>query len=171
MPFRSFRGGRRRSMPRPVINSFKMVVNTAPASVTASTQVNAISLGTDLVAKGQATATAVAVPTGSQIKFFEIQHALGNLATTAAFIHGSIQLLHDGQSLVGPDVVGGSKRRNQVMHQWLYQVGENQSNSRTTKFKVPAKFQRVREGDAWQYVWKNSQTVSSAVQIIYKIYT
>ncbi len=156
--------------PRQVIQSFKKVLNIAPASVTAGTNVVALSLGTDSVAAGQTTTTDNAVPTGSIIKFFEIQHALGNLASTACFIHMAIELLHDGQSLVSPNVIGGNKRRNQVFHQALYQVGLDQSNTRTYKFKVPKKYQRVREGDAWQFIWLNSETVSSAVQVIFKFY-
>ncbi len=157
-------------MPRTVVQSFKKVINQAPASITAGLQVIPISLGIDNVTVGQTSAIDVNVPTGAVIKYIEIQHALGNLAATACFIHASIQQIHDGQSVVGPDVVGGNPRRNQVFHQALYQVGDAQSNTRVYRFKVPKKFQRVREGDVWQMVWRNSETVSSAAQVIYKFY-
>ncbi len=160
----------RRSGPAVVIQSFKKVINIAPASVAAGTSVVAISLGTDSVAAGQTSPTDNAVPTGSVIKYFEIQHALANLAAVGAHIHTAIELLHSGQSLIGPDVVGGNPKRNQVFNQRLYQIGENQSDSKVFRFKIPKKFQRVREGDAWQFIWKNSNTVSAATQVIYKFY-
>ncbi len=155
---------------RPIVNSFKKVINIAPASVTAGVNVHSISLGKDDISGKQTTAIDSEVPTGAVIKFIEIQHALANLAAAGAHIHVAVQRIHASQSIVNPDVVGGNDQRNQVFIQRLYQVGQNQSDSKVYRFKIPKKFQRVRAGDSWQFVWKNTNTVSSALQAIYKFY-
>ncbi len=170
MRFRGYRGSRRSNGPRQVVQSFKKVINHAPASFTAGTNVYALTLGTDSTAAGQTGPTDTAVPTGAVIKYIEIQLALANLGTGAGFIHVAIEQLHDGQSIVAPNVVGGNPRRNQVFFQRLYNVGADQSFYATFKLKIPKKYQRVREGDNWQFVWINGATMSASLQAIYKFY-
>ncbi len=152
------------------MQSFKKVINIAPASVAATTSVISLSLGADAVAAGQTSAIDSVVPTGAIIKYMEIKMSMVNIAATGGFIHVAIQRIHSGQSIVGSDVVGGDDQRNQVHMQRLFSAGESQNTDQLFKFKIPKAYQRVRAGDSWQFVWKNSQTVSVTTQIIYKFY-
>ncbi len=171
MRFRGYRGSRRHSTGiRQVIQSFKKVINFAPASFTTGSSNLFLTSGKDSIAAGQTSALDVDVPTGSVIRYIEIQFSLGNLAAAAAFIHVAIQKTHGSQTAVVANVVGGNPQRNQVFHQALYQVGESQSNSRVFRFKIPKREQRVREGDSWIMNWNTSETVSMSAQVIYKFY-
>ncbi len=167
---RGFRGSRRRNGPRAVVQSYKKVINIAPASLTTARIEDVISNGKDSVAAGQTSPTDADVPTGALIKFIEIQFSQANLVAVAMFTNWSIMQLHSEQTAVGPNVVGGSARRNQVFRQGLYMLGQNQNNNRTIRFKVPPKFQRVREGDSWRFVHISDQVSSASTQIIYKFY-
>lgn len=157
---------------RPVIQSYKKVLNEGPVSAPADINVFNISEGEDSVAAGQTGPADVSVPTGSVMKYFELQHAVGNTGTTndVAFVHVSIQHLHKDQSIVDPAAVGGNKKRNQVMFQQLFQIGLDESNNRTYKYKIPKSFQRVREGDTWIFVFRTDSVLTSAIQCIYKFY-
>ncbi len=166
---RHFRGSRRRTIS-PVTQSFKKVLNEAPASVSAGTNVFTLVNGVDSIPAGQTTVTDAQVPTGSQVRFIEIQHAVGNLAESAAFVHVAIEMILADQSVIPANTVGGSNKRNQVFLQAMFQMGHDQSNSRTYKFKIPRKYWRIREGMTWQFIWTNDATVSSAIQAIYKFY-
>ncbi len=163
--------GRRSSMPRAVIQSFKKVINHAPASRTATT-IHAfnISFGVDSVAAGQTSVTDVNVPTGSIIKFAEIQYNISQLVTQAAYFWATVQRTHVGQFPISGRLVGGSSQRNQVMRQLQLVVGKDQNSNHVWKFKVPKKFQRVREGDAWIFTLESDVVHNSAVQHIYKFY-
>ncbi len=167
--FRSFRGSRRRSIA-PVIQSYKKVLNQAPVSRAAGTFTTSLAVGQDSVAAGQTSVSDSNVPTGAIIKYIEITHACGNAGTAPAFVWTAIQYILDGQSIIVPDVVGGNPRRNQVLHQTMFQIGPDQSNVRTYKFKIPKQFQRIREGMSWQFVRVFDVTTSEAVQTIYKFY-
>ena len=170
MPYRRFR--RRSTLPRArqVIQSYKKVINHAPASRTTGKQAFGISTGVDSVAAGQTSATDTQVPTGSVIKFIEIQFSVSNLVSVSMFQWIAIQQLRSGQSSIAPNVVGGDPQRNQVHFQKMIQVGKDQNSNMTIRFKVPKKFQRVREGDIWEFTTIADQVSSSAVQIIYKFY-
>lgn len=173
MPYRSYRGSRRRngSMPRTVVQSFKKVINIAPASEAAGAQAQNISIGTDSVAAGQTTAVDAAVPTGAVIKSITIQASYANLVAVASFTHWSIQRLHSGQATNVPaNAVGGNPQRNQVMKQGLVSIGKEQNRDIRITFKVPAKYGRVREGDFWQFVTFNSAITTAVYQFIYKFY-
>ncbi len=168
---RGYRGSRSRSgRPRPVIQSFKKVLNILPASFTAGFQSIFLVQGVDSVAVGQLSNTDAQVPTGAMVKFIEIQFCVANLVAVACYINCTIQLRHSGQTAQDPDTIGGNKQRNQVFHQDLYTVGLNQNSTHKFKFKIPKKFQRVREGDDWLLTWKNSASVNQSAQIIYKFY-
>ncbi len=161
----------RRSGMAPVIQSFKKVLNFAPASRAAGANITAsISVGQDSVAAGQISTNDPNVPTGSIIKFFEIQWSLGNLTDGNNFLHCTIQRTHSGQSTIAANVVGGSPQRNQVFMQRSFQLGDRQSGSRTYRFKVPKKFQRVREGDAWFFTRTGNAVYTDALQVIFKFY-
>ncbi len=155
----------------PVIQSYKKVLNFAPISrVSGTTFSDNMSLGVDSVPAGQTSVTDPNVPTGSVIKFIEIQWALGNVSGGNNFFHVAIEQVHTGQGSLAPDVVGGDPQRNQIFYQSLFQIGTDQNGSRTYRFKVPKKFQRVRDGDSWRFVRKGSATFTESIQIIYKFY-
>ncbi len=167
MPFHRTRA---RSI-RPVIQSFKKVINHAGASRAASTDIiYPLSNGVDSVAAGQSSPTDVDVPTGSIIKGFIIQYSSMNLVGVSIFSNWCIQLVHSGQSLVSPILVGGNPRRNQVFKQGLMAIGDNQNSNMRLMFKIPKGFQRVREGDKWQLAVNSDGVLAAAAQIIYKFY-
>ncbi len=157
-------------MPRAVIQSFKKVINEAPASTAAGSRNIIFVTGVDSVAAGQTGPGDSGVPTGSVIRFVEIQISLGQIVGGSVFVHYSLQLLRSGQSAVASNVIGGSNRRNQVMHQNMYQLGINQNFNRTLKMKIPRMFQRIREGDLWLLEVTTGNTLTQAFQIIYKFY-
>lgn len=163
---------RRSRMPRPrqVIQSFKKVINQAPASVAAGSNVYQIAQGVDSVAAGQTSAVDVNVPTGSIIKNITIQFSLANLVSIATFAHVAIVHLRSGQSAPAANVVGGDPRRNQVHYQNLYSIGKDQNRDIKINFKIPAKFQRVREDDQWVFVITTNQITTQVSQYIYKFY-
>ncbi len=166
-----FRGGRRRSsMARPVIQSYKKIIKIAPASYTAGFQNQIFLTGVDSIAAGQTGPTDGNVPTGSIIKYVEIQMLVANLAAAAGFINASIQYTLSGQSFINPELMGGHNQRNQCLHMDLFAVGEGQNSTHKFRFKVPKKFQRVREGTKWSMTWANNTTVTNASQMIYKFY-
>ncbi len=108
----------------PVIQSFKKVITEAPASRLSGTNITTIlSTGVDSVAAGQVSVTDGNVPTGSVIKFFEIQWAMGNLSGGSLFMSVAIQLVHTSQGIVDPRLVGGSPQRNQIFFQSSFQIG------------------------------------------------
>ena len=154
-----------------VIQSYKKVINHAPASVAASTSSNYdASIGVDSVAAGQTSAIDTDVPTGAVIKYIEWQIAIQNLVNVAAFCWLTVQRLDTGQTVVNPQVVGGNPLRNQVFHQELFCVGQNQNVNRKIKFKVPKKFQRVKDGSEWLVRLQVDQISTQAAQVIYKFY-
>lgn len=165
-----YRRGRRRTVRAPV-QSFKKVINIAPASVgAAANNVTVIATGVDSVAAGQTSAIDSNVPTGSIIKYIEVHFNAQNLVNVAAFMHIAFQYLENGQSVVSPNVVGGSPQRNQVLRQDMFSVGQNQNVNRVYRFMIPKKFQRVREGRSWRFVSQCDQISTQVTQCIYKFY-
>ncbi len=69
-----------------------------------------------------------------------------------------------------PTTVGGDTARNQVIHQSKYAIGPDSNGSRVYRFKIPKKFQRIREGRRWTFTWRTSATVTSSIMSIYKVY-
>ncbi len=145
-------------------------MNYASASFSAGFQQEQLAVGTDAIAPKQDNATDAQVPTGCIIKYFEIQFAVNNSVATPVYINCSIQFQLQSQTAVDPDLVGGNARRNQVLHQELFSVGQDQNSTHKFKFKVPKRFQRVKEGMQWLLVWSNSATVNREAQCIYKMY-
>ncbi len=166
-----FRRARRRTRPMgQVVQSYKKVLNFAPVSQGAGSRNIIFTIGQDSVAAGQTTPTDANIPTGAVVKFVEIQMSLGQIVGGAVFAHCSIQQIRSGQSSIPSNIIGGNPQRNQVFHQFMYQLGINQNFNRTIKFKVPGRFQRVREGDFWVFEITTSNTLTQAFQIIYKFY-
>ncbi len=167
---RGFRGTRRRGI-RPIIKSFKKVLFNVNASFGAGFQTEFIAQGIDGVAPGQSSVNDPVVPTGSVIKYVEVQFAANNSVATPVYLNCTLQYKLSGQAFIDPNAVGGNQQRNQVMHQDLFAVAQNQNSTHKFKFKIPKGFQRLREGMQWGLVWANSATVNREVQIIYKFYS
>ncbi len=171
MPYRGYRGFRKRNgRPRQVIQSYKKVLNDAPiSSAGGTTKQFTLVTGQDGIAQTGAP-TDNNVSTGSIIKNITIQAGFANLANTAGFVHVAIMQLNSEQTNINPDTVGGDSRRNQVFYQRLFSVSQGTSVNLNINFKIPKRFQRVREATVWRFLWKNSETMSYAGQAIYKTY-
>ncbi len=156
--------------PRAVIQSYKKVLNFAPSSKGAGNTFDLMAVGVDSIAAGQTGPTDANVPTGCVLKYIEIQTCLANLAAGAVFFHFIIQRTHAGQGALGGNGVGGTAQRNQVFFQKMVVIGFNQNGNFTFRFKIPRKFQRVREGDTWSFGTTSGGTHTSGTQIIYKFY-
>jgi len=140
------------------------------ASFTAGFQTEQLVLGVDSVAAGQTSATDAGVPTGSIVKFIEVQFAVNNSVATPCYLNCTLQHVQSQQTALDPRLVGGNTRRNNVFHMDLFSVGQDQNSTHKFKFKIPKGFQRVKEGTSWELVWSNSATVNRELQVIYKFY-
>ncbi len=127
-----------------------------------------MSAGVDSVAAGQTSVTDGGVPTGSVILGFDIQISMQNLVNIAAFVWVTVQRLDSGQAAVDAQAVGGDPQRNQVHLQLQRSLGQNQNRDFVVPFKVPKRFQRVKEGSVWVVTVKCDAIRTEAVQIIYK---
>lgn len=167
---RGSRGYRRKPTMRPVIQSYKKVLHFVNASFSAGFQSERIVIGVDSVAAGQLSNTDSQVPTGSVIKYMEVQFAVHNSVETPCFINCTLQYTLPGQTALDPNTVGGNNQRNQVLHMDLFSVGALQNSTHKFKQKIPKGMQRIREGTSWFITWRNSATVNREVQMIYKFY-
>ncbi len=161
---------RRRSMGS-ITQSFKKVLNGAPTSRAAGAKIQFILVeGVDSTAAGQTTPTDAKVPTGSIVKYIEIQYAWSNLVSISEFHHWTLQLAYSNQSFIAANVVGGDNQRNQVYHQNMRILGKDQNGNLTLKWKIPKPIQRVREGQFLALVYEGSAVYTDAIQAIYKFY-
>ncbi len=171
MRYRSYRGSRRRSSLGNVVKSFKKVLNVIPASYTSGFTNVILTTGVDAISPGQLSITDQNIPTGSVVKYIEIQFAAVNLTATAGILGFALQYFLAGQTPIDPSAVGGHPQRNQVLHQACIAAGDNQNVNRTFKFKIPKKFQRTKEGMGFAFSWSTNVTVTAAIQVIYKLYS
>ncbi len=156
---------------RPVIKSYKKVLNFAGASHAGATDILfPLSEGVDSISAGQSTVVDGTIPTGSVLKFIELQYTAGNLSAVFNTLNFIIQQLQDGQTGSSPITIGGDKKRNQVHLQGAWSIGEGQNSTHVIRFKIPKRFQRVREGDKWFFIVRGSATFSDQLQVIYKFY-
>ncbi len=167
---RGSRGMRRRSGPRPVIQSFKKVIFFIDASFGAGFTNDVIATGADSIAAGQTSSTDTVVSTGSILKYFEIQFACINPADAVIFVNCTIQYRLANQAFIDPNLMGGSNQRNQCLHMDLFSVGHDQNSTHKFKFKIPKQFQRMREGMVWSLTWRTNGIVNRQAQMIYKFY-
>ncbi len=154
----------------PVIQSYKKVLNFLEASFSPGSNNIFLSQGRDSLAAGQTSNTDGEVPTGAIIKYIEIQFVVANNGANGAFINTAIQYKLEGQSAILATQVGGDGQRNQVLHQSMFLVGGSQNSAHIFRFKVPKKFQRVREKMDWVFSWTNTASVQMSTQVIYKFY-
>lgn len=163
-----YRRRRRRSMStRPVLQTYKQVVNIAPASVGAGVQTPEVITNVVDNYTGPSVAN-TEVPTGAIIEGFDIQISLSNLVSISSFVWITIQQLRSGQSTIDNQFVGGNPQRNQVFLQLQRSLGKDQNRDIVIPFKIPKKFQRCREGDSWRVCIKCDTIRTQATQIIYK---
>lgn len=169
--FRSYRGSRRRSMPRSTTRSVKYIVVAGPNTEGAGLAgVAVMAIGTDNATAGQTGVTDTAVPVGAKIASFEIFMPKVNLeAATANFITWSIQRTQTGQAVVNPRTAAGNPLRRNILLTGMLGLGAGQNNNLHVKFKVPPKYQRIGDGDVWNIVTENFLAVSTDYYIIYKV--
>lgn len=152
-----------------VIQSYKQIKQNAPASHAAATRIDrAVVDGVDNYTGPSANNKEV--PTGAKIEKIEFQLCLQNLVNVASFAWISIQHLRSGQSTIDPRAAGGNPQRNQIHLQLHRCIGQNQNVNITIPFKVPKKYQRVREGDQWVLTYESDTIFTSSLQTIYKFY-
>ncbi len=169
MYHRGFRGSRRKSISRLLIKTFKKVLKYAPASFGAGFNNQVLTTGLDGYAVAQTTATDGNVPVGARLEYFEVQFCVSNVVSAPCYINCTLQYILSGQTAINPDIVGGDPQRNQVLHMDLFTVGADQNSTHKFKFKIPQKYQRVREGMQWIMTWSNNVSVNQSSQIIYKV--
>jgi len=163
---------RRRSRPRMIQRTYKKVLNFAPISRPAATQIDFIAVtGTDAISPGQTTVTDATVPTGSIVEKITWQYSEVNLLAAANFTNIAVQYTVAGQTAIDPRVVGGNPQRNQVLFQNLWTAGQGQNSNHKIEFNVPRKFQRVREGMIWTLSVISGGVKTDACQVIYTLKT
>ena len=164
---------RRRRMsrsPRIIQRTYKKVLNFAPTSRPAATQIDFIATtGIDNASVGQLSATDPLVPTGAIVEYIEIQYSEVNLLAAANFTNIAIQYTLSGQTPIDPRLIGGNPQRNQVIFQNLWSAGLSQNSNHKIKVRIPKKFQRVKEGMIWQLSVISGGVKTDACQIIYTI--
>ncbi len=159
--------GRRSSRPRG--RTYKKVLNFLEATFAAGSRQEIIASGVDGVAIGQTTNTDPNVPTGCKIKYIEVQFSASNVTAGADFLNCAFQYVYAGQSFVTPDAVGGNAQRNQVINQQLFSIGTDQNSTHVFRYKIPPRFQRMREGQVWLFTWGNTASTGRVMQVIYKV--
>ncbi len=159
----------RRSRPRSVIRTAKYIVVSGPTAEAGGTQVISMVLGADNAVLGQTGVTDVTVPVGARIEKIEIFMPKINLGAVSNFCTWSVQRTVSGQSVISPILAGGSPLRKNIILTGCVGMGENQNNSLHIKFRIPKRFQRVGDADAWQIVNNNSSVMTSFYYIIYTV--
>ncbi len=126
--------------------------------------------GADNATLGQTGVADFTVPVGAKITSFEIFMPKVNLDTTANFITWTIQRTVSGQAVVNPLTAGGNPLRKNIILTGMLGLGDRQNSSLHIKFRVPKRFQRIGDGDAWSIVTENTTAVSAQYMIIYKVF-
>ncbi len=168
--FHGGRGRRRRPSMQPVIRSYKKIIDLVSASYTTGFSNFPMALGTDSVSAGQTSGVDVAVPTGCILKYIELKFVINNAVAAPIFINTSTMMVLAGQSAIDPRAVGGVGSRNQVIHQDLFGIGQDQNFTRTMKIRIPKRFQRMKEVMSWVFSWSTDGSVQFAAKAIYKFY-
>ncbi len=161
---------RRMRMQMPLRKTYKKVLNFAGESHAASAKIDRfMAVGVDSIAIGQTGPTDANVPTGSRITSILIKLAASNVISIQSFMHITVQHLHSGQGTISPLVVGGNPQRNQVHHQDLRNMSVQSNFNYSYLFRIPKKYQRMREGDSWSFTYACDQIWTDVSQIIYTV--
>ncbi len=164
---------RARRMAASYPKTFKKVLNFAPAGRASSVKIDFLMVqGTDGASPGQTGPVDALVPTGSIVEFIDIYYCAANLAAVALFHTVSIQnLIANQAATLDPRVVGGATQRNQVHHQEIRSIGENQNATFHYRFKVPKSLRRVKDDSKWLLTVIGNNAWTDVCQVIYKIKT
>ncbi len=159
----------RRRTARPLVRYYKKVLDFAPVANAAGRIDHVLVKGVDSITMGQTGPIDADVPTGSRITEIHVNFMASNIVGGSLFQYISMQYKLVLQTFIDPRVVGGNAQRNQVLYQDAYSIGINQNANRVFKFRIPPKFQRVKESMQWALVTNGTNTVTNAVQVIYKV--
>ncbi len=151
------------------IQSYKQVSVDGPASRAAATNIlHGILTGVDNYTGPSAANNEV--PTGAKVMSVLVMATFSNLVLISALLHLHIQFFRTGTPVVTPGAVGGSSSRNTIVSTKMFFIGQNQNTSLVFLVKIPKIFQRIREGDTWNIVYRADAVFASATQVIYKFY-
>ncbi len=157
--------------PRGSTRSAKYIVQIAGASESPGLTAAVMIVGKDNTTLGQASVTDTDVPVGSKVTVIDIFMPKVNLgAATANFIHWTLQRTQTGQAVINPISAGGNPLRTNILLSGVMGLGAGQNNSLHIRYKVPKRFQRIRDGDVWNLVNNNGLAVSAIYQFIYKVF-
>ncbi len=146
-------------------------MEVAGASEAAGLQAHTMASGKDLGVLGQTGVTDAEVPVGAKIVLFDIRMPKVNLgAGTANFIHWSIQRTEVGQAIQNPITAGGDPKRTNILLSGVIGLGAGQNNSLHIRYKVPKRYQRIKDGNVWSLVMNNGLAVSAIYEIVYKVF-
>ncbi len=169
VPFHYRTNRRRRRVGLNPIQSYKQVTVDGPASRAASTNIiHTIMTGVDNYSGP--TANNLEVPTGAKIFSVLVLMSFSQLVSVASILQFTFQCLRAGQVQVTPAVQGGDPNRNNVVHTMQKVLGKDQNHNYSVLIKIPRGCQRVREGDAFQLVYRADTVFASVTQAIYKFY-
>ncbi len=170
--FRGSRGSRRSSgLPQGSTRSVKYIVEIGGATEATGTTVATLAQGVDNTTLGQTGVTDTLIPVGSKITLFDIRMPKVNKAAgTANFVHWSLQRTVSGQGVINPASAGGNPLRKNIMLSGVLGLGPGQNNSGHIRYRVPKRFQRIGDGDAWTLVNNNLLVVDTAYEFVYKVF-
>ncbi len=164
---RRYTRGRRASLNP--IQSYKQVSVDGPASrAAATTIVHTILGGTDDYSGP--TGSNSEVPTGAKVMRLLIFAAFTNLVSVSSLLHFNLVCLRSGMTPPTPGAVGGNPTRNTVLMTQMKFLGKDQNSNFMWSVKIPNIYQRIREGDLWQIIYRADAVFASATQVIYKFY-
>ncbi len=153
---------------QPII-SYKQISVDGPASRSAATNiVHTFVDGVDNYSGP--TGTNAAVPTGSKINSILIMACFTNLVSLSSLLHFNVQLRRSGITNPTPGAIGGAPTRNTIIFTAMKFLGKDQNSNFQWLLKIPKIFQRIREGDAWDLLYRTDTVFASATQVIYKYY-
>jgi len=168
VPFHRNTNRRRTSGMNP-IQSYKQVSVDGPASRAAATNIiHSYLAGVDNYAGP--TAANSEVPTGARVMSVLVMATFSNLVGISALLHFDLQCHRANTPIVVPGVQGGNPERNTVIHTRMFFIGQNQNTSLMFRVKIPRIYQRIREGDSFNIVYRCDAIFTSATQVIYKFY-
>ncbi len=151
------------------IQSYKQITIDGPASRAAATNIfHPVVIGVDNYTGPSAANNEV--PTGAKIMSVLIMVAFTNLVSISSLLHLNFTCLRAGIPSITPGAVGGSPQRNTVIFTDMRFLGQDQNSNFIWRLKIPKIYQRIREGDVFQLVYRTDTVFASASQCIYKFY-
>ncbi len=156
--------------PRGSTRSRKYIVDRAQASQTTGKNDFQMCKASDNTTLGQTSAVDVGVPVGAKIKLLDIRSVFTNISANVVMVYWSIQRVRSGQSSLDPISPGGNALTKNIMLSGLRAVGENQNTNVTVRYKIPKSMWRLADDEKWFFTTNVTNTVTSAVQVVYKVF-